>query len=417
MNKEEFIANIKSKENNIYCLVGPNTTGKSYILNMAFNQLNNKTLFIDEEGNVKTKDNRNKIKIINELYVYSDERKKGNRNKEEEEVEKINSYSLKIIQTIRKYLAKINTKNKSLGSTKLYNILNTLLSYNLNNIEYILIDEPENFLDDENLKIINIVFECLKNNNKSIILVTHSPRLLELMRIKIDDIYYLKQMFGDINNIKIDEIRQIYMDNGISLLNFDKSITISEVDKYDFIGISPMMDIYLDNLLYSYDFYRTLFYSGVIILEGHTEKLIINELKDYINYSNNYFIANGKNRIPFLIKLFSLLNLNITCFIDTDKNEGEEINKLPQLLTNYIGNLKMEKIEINCVQKDMENYLNIDNETIIKVLSCKDEVSKNFINDFIKKYKTYICYYSLKNNRTVFEKAKNLFCISEKYAF
>ena len=83
--------------------MGPNSSGKSYFLNNdLLNALPNSILILDEEGRFHTKDNRRKVKIIGEYYVYDDENNRG-KSKRNDANEKIEVNTLKIVHEIIDY--------------------------------------------------------------------------------------------------------------------------------------------------------------------------------------------------------------------------------------------------------------------------------------------------------------------------
>ena len=157
MTKSELTKLILNSDKNIFAIVGPNTSGKSYYMNNnLYNEFSDNVLILDEEGRFRTKENMSKVKIVGNEYIYDNELSRGISNKEYN-TEKIEKNTLNMLQEMEKFKDRFNLKTMSLGSKKILNILNAFLSYNLNHISCYLFDEPENSLDDENLKYNEII--------------------------------------------------------------------------------------------------------------------------------------------------------------------------------------------------------------------------------------------------------------------
>ncbi len=421
MKKSELTALIMNSEKNIFAVVGPNTSGKSYYLNEElFLNLSDDAFRLDETGRCQIKGDRRKIKISGDIYIYEEEQKRGT-GRDSFSSEKINDSSSKIINGIGKLISKVDTKNKSLGSSKLYNILSSIKSYNLNHIIYFLFDEPENSLDDEGMKCIEVLFNLLKDNGKKIFFITHSPRLLELLQIEIDNIYVFPKLFSDVINFSKQDIYDLFDENGNDLLKLIPDHPYSEPEKYYFLPATNLKNIYLEDLLKGDDFYRILFYSHIVIVEGKTEELIIRELTKDLSISKCIFNANGKYKIPFLFKLFSLYCEKITCIIDSDSLSSDGSTNFPYLLTKEIEKYKKtNKYFVFSVPKDIETYLSFDKSNIIEILTGveKEKQSDRFNNKISSMFKPYLPLYVICNNMDARNKIKNLFnCNDDTFKF
>ena len=411
MTKDNLISLILSSNRKIFSIVGPNSSGKSYFLNNdLLNALPNSILILDEEGRFHIKDNRRKVKIIGEYYVYDDENNRGKINRNDAN-EKINVNTLKIVHKIIDYRKKFESQKKSLGSRKLLNILNALLSYNLNHIEYFLFDEPENSLDDERIKYIGKIFDLLISNNKKVVFITHSPRLLELLQINIDDIFVFPNIYAEVINHTYDEIKNLFNNTG-NLINQLKPVNQEEeYAKYDFLPYTNFSELYLSELLKNNQFYRVLFYSHVIIVEGRTEELLTFELSKELDISKCIFNAGGKYKMLFLIKLFSMFCHKVSCVIDSDIKD-DDCSTLPSLLTLEIEKLKKDnKLFIYSLPNDLETYLGFDKKAVVQYLTKGDgeEISGNLFNKFKRYYKHYLPFYVIKTDMAARIKIKQLF--------
>jgi len=158
-----------------------------------------------------------------------------------------------------------------------------------------------------------------------------------------------------------------------------------------FAPLTKLRHYYLLSLLHSIEFYQTLFYLDVFIVEGLTELYLIKNIQNELPFANNYFVANGKFRIPFLIDLFSSLCETVHCFFDTDF----KTNKISfsSNLTNFIIERYKNDVAVNLyrIPKDIESFLEIDEKTAIAKISNIENVSNEFYNSFLSRYKEYLC--------------------------
>lgn len=411
MIKNDLTNRILNTNRNIFAIVGPNTSGKSYYLtNDLYYSFSENILLLDEDGRFKARKNMTKVKISGNNYVYDYERYRGIDDREVE-IEQIKPEILKLINCILNIKKRFNVKIMSLGSRKVLNVINTFLSYNLNHIDYFLFDEPESSLDDENIKYITKIFDLLVKSNKKIIFITHSPRFLEMLQIKIDDIYVFPKIGNEIINHSFSEIETIFNEVGEKISRLKPNNDEKEYVKYDFLPNTKISKLYLEELLKSTQFYRTLFYTHIIIVEGNTEELIANELSKELDINKCIFKSYGKYKILFLIGLFSMYSEKLSCVIDSDERE-EGNSSLASLLTFEIEKCRIpNKCYIYVLPNDLENYLKFDKNEIVSILSNYDidKISNKFSNNFSKYYKQYLPLYVIKNNDVARTKVKNLF--------
>lgn len=408
MQKNKLTRLILDSERKIFAIVGPNASGKSYYLkNDLFSELSNDILILDEEGRFYTKDNRKRVKLSEEYYIYDNEFSRGIDNRDIQ-VEKINNNSLKIVNEIMIYKNEINNGKKSLGNKKLLNILEAFLSYNLNQIKYFLFDEPENSLDDKRIRIIGKIFKLMIDNNKKIIFITHSPRLLELLQIGIENIYLFPRIYSDVVNVSFEEILDIYNKNGKKLNELNHNSPNRAHENYDFLPGTGVANLYLNEFLKSSDFYRALFYSHIVLVEGNTEELLAKELSDELELARCIVNSHGKYRMPFLFKVFSIFCEKITCIIDSDYKNGNI--SFSTELTSYIESFKKQnEYFVYTLPNDLESFLKVENEEIVLELTGIELASKNFIEKFARRYKPYLTLHTIKNNFESREKIKKLF--------
>lgn len=396
-NDKEFLDYIKESDSSLFCIVGPNYSGKTYLINSFFDKyISIGGLLIDETGKVRRKVDKDEVQISKDklYYIYQNEKLRGKSPKSSSKI-KINSSSKMIIDIVYEAKQKVSGflkkgKRDSLGIAKLMNIINILLTTNLNDIDYVIIDEPENSLDDNNLKLVIHFINILINARKKVIIVTHSPRLLELMQVKIDDIYKIKGLMGEIVNLKFKEVDSIYIKCGNDL---------KEIKGYDSIDLAGQIQInanelyrelYINNIIMSQDFYRILFYNDVVLMEGKTEELIIKETKYSQKYTKNIFYMDGKYKSFFLIEFFRNYCNYIYCFIDEDKKGKKDLNNNFSFNMNafYTEKYKEEnEVEIFYFRDNIEDEIGVDiEEVMIDFVGEKNKGNHSVIN----KCKAYI---------------------------
>lgn len=324
-----------------------------------------------------------------------------------------------MLQEMEKFKDRFNLKTMSLGSKKILNILNAFLSYNLNHISCYLFDEPENSLDDENLKYIMKLFDLLKNSKKKVVFITHSPRLLEMLQLEIDNIFLFQRLYNnDVINHSFKEIQYIFNEVGKLINDLSAINNVSEHEKYDFLPNTKFSELYLDQLLKSSQFYRILFYHHVVIVEGRTEELIAIEMIKELDINKCIFNARGKYQMIFLIKLFSLYCNKLSCIIDSDEPKNAKVS-LAAALTKEIEKLKeQDKIFIYAIPKDLESYLGFDTKEVVEKLTNKESCSEKFIGNFTKYKKEYLPYFVIKTDNVARNNIKKLFDLeSNSYEF
>lgn len=404
-------------------LIGPNSSGKTHTLKEVFKQNEDTTLFFDEIGEYSFLKSRNKVQIDNNIYVYSNEQSRGQETAKLPNTEEINESSFSIIKKIRDIQSKIILKSNSSGITKLKRILDVLLTMNLNSIEIVIFDEPENFLDETNLKYIVDLLDSFKKADIQIFVATHSARFLELSSVRIGELFVCSISLNEgnidykVTNRTMEDIKDLYtsirdnikteiIDNGhttdfsnifkkISLLNCGEP---NEHYEGDFISEGKVLELYLNTIIESFEFYQTLLYRKVIIVEGLTEKLILQKVPlNDLDYQNFYF-SNGKIHFPFYIELFKFFGLNVVAMFDSDEAPSNETNgssKFVYKLTCYLKQKYLEDTRVKLIvsqSKDLEQDYEVNQ--ILDDFSDDSGIKKNKLSgdNFFKPYIASFCF-------------------------
>lgn len=390
----------------IYGIVGVNGCGKTYFLNKLLGKTDIRALFINEEGLSKSNVEKNKVTAIDNMYYYRDDSTRGSVSKlPEQEIQ--NEFTIKILTYINKLKASTKTKNTSKGIIKFNSILDTLTSYNLNNIDYIIFDEPENFLDDINLLNSAKIIKLLLENNKKVIFATHSSRFLEILNINIEQIVLLDKKDRKFIITNLTDICDLYKKVSDEILSFCNKKYEENIDIHLKLFMpEEIFETYIKDLMNTQEWYRSLFYEDVFLAEGHTEQLIFAKVSDKSYVAKNLFITHGKALAPFLIKLFTLFNKNIYCMIDSDRKENNRNYTVG--ITDYLEQEKRNNKNLTLIinSPDIESEFPIDENLLAKFqndVQGKRKVEK-LKRGFFKPYIFYISFLLKDDNIKLFQK-------------
>lgn len=386
----------------LIALVGRNGEGKSYNLNSILHEKPNHSLYISEEGIVKIIYQRNHIKVDfeNQTYIYSDDESRGKNVKAE--TSQINQDSMEIIRFCSDICNRLEgIINKSQGQAKIQNIMKIFLSYNLNNIKVILIDEPENFLDEEYLKVISNFIKLLIENDYIIRIATHNSLLLSLINIDIDNIAVFNNR--QILNLSIEDIIMIFQSTAMSIekersdlrLNEDPSIKY----KLNLFNIDDVFLHFLKSKIKSIEFYRSLFYKYIIIVEGISDFEAINSIKHNFDDSVYVFVADGKAFIPFYTELFKSLGKKLIILIDSDISQQNHSTAITNILAGFTNS----DIKVVHHNPDMEREHGIDCESIANYLAMTNSV-RDRNRGWLKQLSAFIHFQSERHQQVLITK-------------
>lgn len=395
-----------SREGKRQYYIGANGSGKTYRLKQIQFENPDQILYFDENGLLNSINIINNVKIIDDTYLYIDDTTRGSLETEKNLSIKIEVKLLEPLRKIDKAYKKLVNMRKSPGIEKLLSITRELLSRNLNNIDTIVIDEPESLLDDENLKVLIGILEMFKGIGVHLVYATHSSRFLELSLARIDEIIVLGNniISQNIYNISYEEIKEMFIRISEEIFAIEE-FNESEVNGNMIIGKLRLrnkgLETYLDSILYSNDFYRCLFYSDVILAEGLTEKLLISSMPAEKMKNKNFYFTNGKVYMPFFIELFQKMGLKVRVVFDSDIDEKRY--NLARELTYFMKNKydNPEKvILITTENKDIECDYNIGNHTRSKFKDESNLSRKHAKNNY---FKPYIALYAFLENEVYYE--------------
>jgi ABC-type ATPase involved in cell division/5S rRNA maturation endonuclease (ribonuclease M5) len=368
----------------IIFLVGMNGSGKTYSLNEALKEQEQRAFLITEDGMPIIPKHMNKVSVDfqNMSYNYLDEGSRGQSDRETEQ-ESISGRVLKVISFCDDIMRKLNLfKKKSKGQEKLFNMMSIFTSYNLNNVRIIYFDEPENFLDEEFLKVIAEFFGVLLECNFVVRVATHNSRLLNILNVDLEDIIF----FSNQSKFKVleDEIVELYRTTSTQIENIrlEQRIQIDSSIQYklDLLNHHHAFDSFIEQNLKSEEFYRCLFYKQVVIVEGDSDITALATMKNDFDNSLEIFNPNGKAFIPFFVELFIKLRKEVIVIIDGDIPLREEntLFKHAVAITHYLKAVETRnKIKLVIHEPDLEGFYNIDLPQIGRFLGMPSAVRNN----------------------------------------
>ncbi len=392
-------------------LIGSNGSGKTYTLKEYQDITEGKSIYISEEGTLDVKMFRSNAipKLDTHEYLLYPKSKYYGETKEREEIKivKIDKRLIELLSYCKKEIDFYNSvKNKSKGQEKVFNIFNIVFNTFMNPIKIIFFDEPENFLDDLGLRKVSVLFSMLKKANIKLVVATHSYSLCNLLKIPIDNIIFINKWFDiDESNYKnsiisqsLKDIKKMYR---TCTEDFEKYIMTKNLDidkgikmKMHYYEDSKLFKLYLNDALKSEQFYRSLFYKRIILVEGASENRIIRKLNIEQLHDDFFFVTYGKAFMIFFAKLFTKIGKEIIIITDSDKKYKGKSKRYNTAygITLFLKEKYGKKVKL--FDADLENHFNINKKEYedkgmlpneAKVFSADQYFSyKKNLNKFIK---------------------------------
>lgn len=376
--------NINDLSKPLKFLVGMNGSGKTHSLNEALKEQDRWAFLITEDGMpiIPRHMNQVSINLENMTYTYLDEESRGQLGREAEE-EIISERVHNVIHYCNDITRKLDLfQKKSKGQEKLYNMMTIFKSYNLNSIRVIYFDEPENFLDEEFLKVIAEFFGVLIESNIIVRVATHNARLLNILKVSLEDIIFFNSYAQIL--LSMEEVKEIYQQSSAHIEKIRVENRMQNDASILYKLNLPSQPVAFANFIQQYlkseEFYRCLFYKKIIIVEGQSDITALSSMKNEFESAIEVFNPNGKAFIPFFVQLFLILKKEVIVIADEDNHimdEGVPL-KHPVAITYYLRNLDAENyIKLVLHTPDLERFYNIDLNKTAQLLGMSNSVKND----------------------------------------
>ncbi|KON69127.1 hypothetical protein AKG34_10255 [Peribacillus butanolivorans] len=359
----------------IQFFVGVNGAGKSFNLNKIYSESEN-SLYVNEEGlpSFSIRKPRVKIDLENKMYHFIKDSQRGTGEYEEPSSEHIQEKFLILLYEALELQKKneVFKNNKSKGQEKFSNLLTIFTDYNFNNLEYICLDEPENFLDEDYIKLIGRLILNLAKVGFKVRVATHSVRILTECRASIEQIIILNR--AEKYNIDVRAIEELMRNVSDEVLKFENkhmqvdSRMKTKLKSYEYPRLFKSL---ISQTIENEDFYKCLFNKTIILVEGESEVVALKAIKNRFESSTEFFTPHGKVYMPFFAKLFSVLGKEVVVIIDVDT----EKQTMPWVLTQYFENERhINDLKLISHQPDFEEYYNIPWREIAEDIGLKNKI-------------------------------------------
>lgn len=344
-------------------IIGKNTVGKTHYLLEKYNSSRGNSLLIDHNGTCE----RSNIYVdFEELQYESDRRYRG---EDTREIELIKSELHEFYKAAKKSHDKIRgTRNKSNGILKLERILEALIYQNLNNIVNIYIDEPDTYIDSENLIMLISLLNMLEHFGISIVIATHSSEFVSQCSIKITDIEIIRgnYLMGTKKHYSISDEKILEIYKEVNELFEKKHFENGNRCGMHSISLAfekPEYIEYLIMCLSDQDVITALFYDNVLLFEGYSEKVINNLLFKYNKFSK--ITCGGKSLVILYAYILKSLGMNVSCVVDRDNEHNCAHFQMNKVLDEQFNTLFFES--------------NLESEYNIPVLHSKEKPFNAFV--------------------------------------
>jgi predicted ATPase len=220
-----------------------------------------------------------------------------------------------------KNLVKINQNDvkKKMGSGQRMHLLLELVNRSSKN--YIFIDEPEKYSHPSMLNKTASLLNSL-SMTKDIYIATHSPKLLSMLDLDLDNISIL-------NDATYNE-KHIDFSGSVSAFAAHSTLLSANPDlakSYSYFNLTNLKDNV--KRLHYRDFMEALFAKNVYLVEGVNDELFIKKmLLDNGKYFGDYYIfpVYGKHHMMIFAHILINLSINVKLFFDQDNTNAINIS-------------------------------------------------------------------------------------------
>ena len=381
--------------------IGPNGAGKTYQLTKFHNDNSENSLLISEEGHL-IYSSKKRVSYDKEYTCYSylkDETKRGQLESQKQSV-KLKPHVKEILKFIDSRGIFFNSiQSPSLGQKKISNILSLLTTVNLNEVQYILLDEPESSLDEKFLLLMADLINLLCDRGYEVKIGTHSSRLLYLLNANVEELVFLRRNHSNIQ-ISTNDIKNAFKktDKEIGKYKYDEDRGIRTKQTYH--CNAKLFEAFLSIDFYTSEFYDCLFYDNIFLVEGITDLISLKALQHSSNSFPYVFQVGGKPLLLTFAYIFKQLKKTVTIMYDGDStpkrydNMRPESYKHTQALTFALRACKDDFYHVIENENDLESQFSIDPKDTSKYYNVGKRVSQE------PQFKPYaaFCHFSKSDN-------------------
>ena len=216
-----------------------------------------------------------------------------------------------------------------------------------------------------------MLIQKLQDGQFKVRIATHNSMLMVLLNINIMDIRFLKdRKVITITHEKLKELlkksqEMIEQERRNRKLDEDGSIAY----KLKIYENDDLFYNYIDSHIKDIEFYQTIFYPNVIIVEGISDQQALKSIYHTFNETTILFVADGKAWIVFFVLLFKELKKDIKVIIDED-------NARHMLAITYVLQA-IQNIRVIIHTPDMEGEYGLDLKEVGRRYGMSNNVIKN----------------------------------------
>ncbi|WP_418864643.1 ATP-dependent nuclease [Slackia exigua] len=260
-----------------------------------------------------------------------------------------------------------DVKNKMGSGQRMFLLLKLTAS---SSKTHIIIDEPERYSHPSLLNRTAALINDLVRSGKRVYIATHSPKLVSMLELDLDNLYIINDRTHNPKKIP-----------------FDKAI--SESAEYIYLDQLPDGNkIYyssgneLKNCIQrrqSRQFIEALFSKRIYLCEGANDEIVINAaLRQFKSQYDDYCIFKtwGKMNMPVFAELFQLLGLELVCLFDVDERTDSRHNMVNNAIRSIVQSGRVIEMDPNLEEELGFDKKKSDTQAFIEFIDRKTLSSK-----------------------------------------
>ena len=237
----------------------------------------------------------------------------------------------------------------------------------LSNNENIFIDEPEKYSHPSMINRTANQINKLINEGRNVYLATHSPKLISMLNVSLNDIFIINDSSHKLKKIKYQTAIDNAIAAGVKKENLPK--IYSKYYNSEFQLLTLLRERYNEKYI------EALFSKNVIICEGINDYLYVKKAIEMYGYNEKdycIFQAWGKFCIPIFISLFKQIEINCIVLYDHDDTSKPKHKISNKAINNLKPNFK------HCFKPKLEDDIgfNGDKEQTLEFIEFLDKLGK-----------------------------------------